>query len=82
MCTLQVVGLKSEVLCTEETQGMMMERCTTNGVDRLCLDDVVQSKHIEIHKVCCGNKWMGSLDLSFLNKTTSQTADWGLKMIQ
>jgi len=31
------------------------------------------------HEVCWGNKWMGSSDFGAFNKTTSQTAGWGLK---
>ncbi len=62
-----------------ETQGLMTKRCATNGVDGCCLDDLAQRKHVEIHEVHRGNKWMGSMDLYKLNKMTSQTASWGLK---
>ncbi len=41
--------------------------------------NLAQRKHVEIYKVLGGNKWMGSLDLDELNKTTSQTAGQGLK---
>jgi len=34
---------------------------------------------VEIHKVCLGNKWMGSSNLGALNKMTSWTAGRGLK---
>ena len=40
-----------EVLCMEETQGMMTERRATNGVNGRCLDDLAQRKHVEIHGV-------------------------------
>ena len=59
-----------------------MERRATNRVDRCHLDDLVQRKHVKIHKVHWGNKWMGSSDFGALNKTTSQTAGWGLKTKQ
>jgi len=36
-------------------------------------------KHVEIHEVLGGKKWMGSLDLDELNRTTSQTAGRSLK---
>ncbi len=77
--TLQIVESKSEVLCTEEMQGTMMKRHATNGVNRHRLDELVQKKHVGIHKVCWGNKWMGSSNFGTLNKTTSQTAGQGLK---
>jgi len=66
----------------EETQGTMTERHATNGVDRCHLDDLAQRKHVEIHEVHLGNKWMGSLNLDTLNETTSQTAGQGLKTIK
>ncbi len=44
--------------------------------------DLAQRKCVGIHKVCWGNKWMGSSDLDELNKTTSQTAGQGLKTKQ
>ena len=66
-----------------ETQGSTTERCATNGVDKCHLDDLAQRKHVKIHVVHRGNKWMGSLDLETSNKrTTSQTAGRGLKMEQ
>jgi len=38
---------------------------------------------VEIHEVHRGNKWMGSSNLATSNeRTTSQTAGWGLKMKQ
>ncbi len=54
-----------------ETQGMMTRRHATNGVDERCLDGLAQGKHAGIHKVCWGNKWMGSLDFEALNNMTS-----------
>ncbi len=56
--------VKTEGLCTIETQRLMTERdALPNGVDKCRLDDLVQRKHVEIHVVLGGNKWMGSSDL-------------------
>jgi len=60
-----------------EMQGSTMRRCATNGVDKCHLDELVHRKHVKIHWVHRGNKWMGSLDLDELNNVTHQTAGWG-----
>ncbi len=54
-----------------EMQRLMMKRHATNGVDECCLDGLVQRKHVEIHWVHRGNKWMDSSDFDNLNKATS-----------
>jgi len=63
-----------------EMQGSTTERHATNGVDECHLDDLAQRKHVKIHMVHRGNKWMGSSDLEALNqRTTSRTAGWASK---
>ncbi len=72
--------VESEGLCTIETQGLTQKRCATNGVDECCLDDLAQRKHVGIHNGPQGNKVDGLFGLNDLNKMTSQTAGWGLKI--
>jgi len=54
------VGMKTEFLCTEETQGSTDKRCATNRIEQVHLDEVAQRKHVGIHSVHWDNKWMGS----------------------
>jgi len=58
----------------EEMQGMTTER---DALPMVLMDStwmLAQRKHVGIHKVHWGNKWMGSLNLGVLNKTNKSNS--------
>jgi len=77
-----VVELESAEGCwwKQQSKGMIKWDVLPAVVDK-CHYELVQRKHVEIHKVCWGNKWMSSLTWMLWTKQTRQTADQSLNMV-